>query len=145
MEILFLRDEITEEQLLEYYENNAEGGLAGLPAPPVLQATKWGYRGWKAFRIRKAAAALPKIEQSVIKEIKRLPDDAIMTVNQAAHLSRNLDALLTESLPELVKRGSAENLIRVLKTDARFRFLDQIPGGRQRIIDAFRKYGLVYE
>lgn len=55
----FLRSDITEEQLLDYCENNAEGTLAGLPVPPIWRGVQ-AFRAWRAVRIASEARQAAK-------------------------------------------------------------------------------------
>jgi hypothetical protein len=89
----------------------------------------------------RAPRAIPKPSAEVIRGIKALPDGAKLTANQAAELGKNLDAILQKTLPAKVRSGRVQDVVDLLKTDSRFRFLDQVPGGHQRIVDAFEKLG----
>ena len=98
------------------------------------------------FKVPDAAEkTLPKPNPDVIRDIKKLPDDATLTPEQATELGRNLDAILQKTLPGKVKSGRVEDVLKLLKTDARFRFLDQVPGARERILDAFKKAGVEFK
>jgi hypothetical protein len=78
----------------------------------------------------------------VIKEIEDLPDNARLTPEQIAELEKNLDRLLRKSLPAA---KDPQTVAEAIKTLPRFRFLDQIPGGREKVIEALKKYGVPFE
>src|SRR5205823_645269 len=89
----------------------------------------------------KEAEVGAKIDIEVINGIKALPAGAKLTPIQIVELNKNIDALLNNSLPNLVKSGKVENLVNVFKNDPRFRFLDQVPGAQERINQALQKVG----
>ena len=70
---------------------------------------------------------------------------ARLTVNQIAELSKNVDAILSKSLPAKAAAGRVQDAVNLFKTDLRFRFLDQVPGAIARINDALAKFGASLE
>jgi hypothetical protein len=82
----------------------------------------------------------------VIKGIKELPAGAKLTPEQIAELNKNIDVILNKTLPakaasQAAKTGGVQDVVDLFKNDPRFRFLDQVPGSRERINDALRPHG----
>jgi hypothetical protein len=102
--------------------------------------------GWEAASaLFSAARGIPKPNPEVIRGIKALPDGAKLTAKQATELGKNLDAILQKTLPAKVQSGRVQDVVNLLKTDSCFRFLDQVPGGRPRVVDAFKNFGLEFK
>lgn len=113
----------------------------------VFKVGRWGWSGFKAWRTARAADAAARAmpNAAVIRGIKALSDGAKLTAEQVSELGKNIDVILQKTLPAKVHVGRAQDVVNLFKTDSRFRFLDQVPGGRQRIVDAFKKFGLEFK
>jgi hypothetical protein len=81
----------------------------------------------------------------VIREIKTLPDGARLTANQVSQLRNNIETILSKSLPAKAARGRVQDVVNLLRTDPRFRFIDQVPGARDRIAEALKAFGTTLE
>ena len=81
------------------------------------------------------------IHAEIIRGIKALPDGAQLAEHQVAELGKNIENVLTKSLPTKIERGRVDDVVNLFKNDPRFRFIDQVPGARQRIDDALQKLG----
>ncbi|MEM7353821.1 MAG: RHS repeat-associated core domain-containing protein, partial [Acidobacteriota bacterium] len=81
-------------------------------------------------------------DPGTIRVIRGLPDGATLTQQQAEELSKNIDVVLEKSLPNLAKKGLGESVVRLLSTDSRFRFIDQVDGAREKIVAALEEFNL---
>jgi hypothetical protein len=115
-------------------------GATVVAAPAVLEA--WGAR---MLARESLAAKVVNPSPSVINEIKALADGARLTSRQVSELGKNIDAVLTKTLPAKFQRGRVDDVVNLFKTDLRFRFIDQVPGARQRIVEALGKFGASLE
>jgi hypothetical protein len=132
----------SDQRTRESYGNNMSGFDLVLLAYSAWSLIRLGY-GLARGAIGRVLAprAAPKPNPNVIREIQRLPDDAVLTPEQAAELGKNLDRVLGKTLPAKARSGRVQDVVDLLRNDPRFRFLDQIPGGRAKIEEALRKYG----
>jgi RHS repeat-associated protein len=80
----------------------------------------------------------------VINAIKALPDGARLTPQQITELGKNVDAVLRKSLPAKIRSGRPQDTLNLFRSDSRFRFIDQVPGARQHIVNAFKAIGIKF-
>lgn len=111
-------------------------------------ALSWfGVTGMNAAMPRPAPVIPPSTrlapDPNVIRVIKALPDNAKLSSLQIGELNKNIDVILTRTLPAKAASGrrSVQDVVDLFKNDSRFRFLDQIPGARAHINDALGKFG----
>ena len=138
-ELLTGKDPVTEEEASRLW------ALVGIAAGGEALILKEAFAASKAAEALRATEVLAKTTKpKIIREIVSLPNNAILTAEQVVELERNLDRVLLKSLPSKVATGRADEVINLINTDKRFRFLDQIPGATKKIREAFLKHGLTY-
>ena len=122
------------------------GAAAGAAGFGVFKAIGRGFGVVKNLRTSARAARVRRSlpDPKVIREVKALSDDAILTSRQVKELEKNLDAVLQKSLPQAVQKGMGQSVVRLLQTDSRFRasFLKQVPGAKRKIEEALERFGL---
>ncbi len=107
----------------------------------------WGFAVWSHNTNGHQAGssgskgAMP--DPQVIKGIKALPAGAKLTPTQIAELNKNIDVILSKTLPAKAAsaRGNVQDVANLFKNDPRFRFLDQVPDALERIEAALQQYG----
>ena len=87
-----------------------------------------------------ASSLMP--DPAVIRTIKTLPDNAKLTAEQIVELSKNVDRLVAKSIPKLAERNLGESVRRLIKEDPRFRFLDQVPDAKERLLLALEEFDI---
>jgi RHS repeat-associated protein len=138
---------VTRQESEAYSKTAAVGGVAVVAnIVPIGKAIGWGVKGIRkgiqALRAYSTAKKIEKINPNVIREIVKLADNAKLTKQQVKELGKNLEAVLEKSLRGKASSGRVQDIVDLLKTDPRFRFLDQVPAAHQKIADALAKYGI---
>lgn len=70
----------------------------------------------------------------------KLPGNHTLTPNQLNALSENLKQTLTKTIPNSTTNQAIINQL----SNPRWRFIDQIPGGREAINNAIKGTGIVF-
>jgi hypothetical protein len=118
--------------------------LTGAPPLPGM--------GGGVLTTAKSARFLTRIDKGLIAGIKQLPSGAKLNPAQLRALEKNLDAVLYDVLPDVVRAGNKRGINNALdllkgvrdKGGARFRseFVNQISGAQQKISEQLRALGL---
>ncbi len=127
-----------------------ELGMAGTSTETATNAAAWVATGaidaavvfgaWSVLGgIFEAEGAGPNPQ--IIKTIMNLADDATLTPEQIEALGKNVDVILEKSLPVKADAGAIQDIVDLFQEDSRFRFLDQVPGAWDSILEALDEYG----